>query len=196
MGRTTTTLHKTNLQHRYKTGLIRGKIPTSNESTTKEPEIRQDFIWGAGPLAIETITKREFNTDPDTINTEKLIQLFQDYYIPKRKTYHSREDFFWAKQEENETPEEHWRKLVSLEKNEFKDIKQDLLISKFITSITDKKLREKLICQKTLSLKTTMDLVTQDSYERRQKQSTMPPALAKEKKRNNKTGTSQVGAIS
>ena len=32
-----------------------------------------------------------------------------------------------------------------------------------------------------------MDLVTQDSYERRQKQSTMPPALAKEKKRNKRT---------
>ena len=61
--------------------------------------------------------------------------------MPKRNTYHSRGDFFWAKQEENETPEEHWRKLVSLEKNcESKDIKQeDLLISKFITSITDKK---------------------------------------------------------
>ena len=60
--------------------------------------------------------------------------------MPKRNTYHSRRDF-WAKQEENETPEEHWRKLVSLEKNcEFKDIKQEyLLISKFITSITDKK---------------------------------------------------------
>ena len=77
-------------------------------------------------------------------------------------------DFFWAKQEDNETPEEHWRKLVSLEKNcEFKDIKQeDLLISTFITSITDKKLREKLIREKTLNLKTTMDLVTQDSYEK------------------------------
>ena len=125
-------------------------MPTSNEWTTKEPEIRQDFIWGAGPSAIETITKGEFNTDPDTINTERLIQLFKDYYMPKRNTYHSRGDFFWAKQEDNETPEEHWRKLVSLEKNcEFKDIKQeDLLISKFITSITDKKLREKLIREK------------------------------------------------
>ena len=40
---------------------------------TKEPELGQDFIWGAGPLAIETITKGELNTDPDTINTEKLI---------------------------------------------------------------------------------------------------------------------------
>ena len=158
-------------------------MPTSNEWTTKEPVIRQDFIWGAGPSAKETITKGEFNTDPDTINTERLIQLFKDYYMPKRNTYHSRRDFSRAKQEDNETPEEHWRKLVSLEKNcEFKDIKQeDLLISKFITSITDKKLREKFIREKTLNLKSTMDLVTQDSYEKRHKQSTIPPALAKEK---------------
>ena len=166
-------------------------MPTSNEWTTKEPEIRQDFTWGAGPSAIETITKGEVNADPDTINTERLIQLFKDYYMPKRNTYHSRGDFFWAKQEDNETPEEHWRKLVSLEKNcEFKDTKQeDLLISKFITSITDKKLREKLIREKTLNLKTTMDLVTQDSYEKRHKHSTIPPALAKEKEIKRRTHT-------
>ena len=54
-------------------------------------------------------------------------------------------------------------------------------MSKFINSITDKKLREKVIREKTLNLKTTMDLVIQDSYERRHKQSTIPPALAKEK---------------
>ena len=86
--------------------------------------------------------------------------------MPKGNTYYSRGDFFWAKQEENETPEEHWRISVSLEKNcEFEDIKQeDILISKFITNITDKKLREKLIREKTLNLKTTMDLVNQDSY--------------------------------
>ena len=39
----------------------------------------------------------------------------------------------------------------------------------------------KLIRKKTLNLKTTMDLVTQDSYEKRHKQSTIPPALANEK---------------
>ena len=108
--------------------------------------------------------------------------------MPKRNTYHSRGDFFWAKQEDNETPEEHWKKLTTLEKTcEFKDIKQeDLLISKFITSITDKKLREKLIREKTLNLKTTIELITQDSYDRRHKQSTISPALAKER---NKTRT-------
>ena len=60
-------------------------IPTNNGRTETEPIIRQDFIWGAGPSAIEIITKGEFNTDPDTINTVKLIQLFKDYYMPKRK---------------------------------------------------------------------------------------------------------------
>ena len=117
-------------------------VPTGDPWNTKKPDIRQDFIWGAGPSAIEIITKGESHTDPDTITTDKLIQLFKEYYMPKRNTCHSRGDFFWAKQEENETPEEHWKKLITLEKNcELKDIKQeDILISKFITSRTDKKL--------------------------------------------------------
>ena len=106
--------------------------------------------------------------------------------MPKRNFYYSRGDFLWVEQEGNETPEEHWRKLVSPEKNcEFKNIKQeDLLISKFITSITDKKLRKNLIREKTLNLKSKMNLVTQDSYERRHKPSTIPPSLAKEKEIN------------
>ena len=110
---------------------------------------KQDFIWGAGPYAIETITKGAINTDPDTIKTERLIQLFKGYYMPKRITYHSRGDF-WTNQEETETPEDHWQKLVSLVRNcEFKDIKQeDTLISQFVTSITDKKLREQFISKK------------------------------------------------
>ena len=88
-----------------------------------------------------------------------------------------------AKQEDNETPEEHYRKLITLEKNcDFKDVKQeDLLISKIITSITDKKLRVKLIREKILDMKTTVELVTQNSYDRRHKQSTISPVLAKDK---------------
>ena len=163
--------------------LTEDTVPTGDPWDTKEPEIRQDFIWGAGPSAIELITKGEFNTDYDTIKTDKLIQLFREYYMPKSNTYHSRRDFFWDKQEENETPEEHWKKLITLAKNcEYKDIEQeDLLISKFITSITDKKLREKLSREKTLNLRTTLELITQNSYDRRHKQSTIPTALAKDK---------------
>ena len=54
-------------------------------------------------------------------------------------------------------------------------------MSKFITSITDKKFREKLIREKTLNLKTTEELITQNSYDRRHKQFTIPAALAKDK---------------
>ena len=141
----------------FKPILTDNTVPTGGPWDTKEPEIRQHFIWGAGPSAIEIITKRDFTTDPDTIKTDKLIQLFREYYMPNRNIYHSRGDFFWAKQEENETLEE------TLERTcEFKDIKQeDLLISKFITSITDKKLQKKLIREKTLNLKTTIELITQ-----------------------------------
>ena len=99
-------------------------VPNGDPWDTKEPEIRKDFIWAARPSAIEIITKVEFNTDPDTIKTDKLIQLFREYYMPKRNTYHSRGDFFWAKQEENEIPKDHWRNLITLEKNcDFKDVK-------------------------------------------------------------------------
>ena len=56
----------------------------------------------------------------------------------------------------------------------------------FITSITDKKLRNKLFHEKTINLDTTIELITQNSYDRRHKQTTLPPALAKDKK---KTGT-------
>ena len=100
--RTTTALHKKIHNIDIKPALSGETIPTSNEWTTKDPDIRQDFIWGAAPSAIETITKGEFNTDPDTINKGKLTQPFKDYYMPKRNTYHSRGDLFWAKQEENE----------------------------------------------------------------------------------------------
>ena len=149
----------------------------------KKTEFRQDFIWDAGPSAIEIISKDEFNTDLDTIETDKLIQIFREYYMPKRNTYHSRGVFFRAKQEENGTPEEHWKKILTLEKNcEFKYIKQeDLLISKLITSISDKKLREKLIREKTLNLKTIIELITQNSYDSRHKISTIPSALTKDK---------------
>ena len=54
-------------------------------------------------------------------------------------------------------------------------------LTKFITSITDKKLPDKLIREKTLNLKTTVELVAQNSFDRRHKQSTIPSALPKDK---------------
>ena len=78
--------------------------------------------------------------------------------MPKRNTYHSRGDFFWAKQEENETPEEHWKNLITLEKNcKLKDIKQeDLLISNFFYKNNREKTSGKCYSRKDPKLKTTV----------------------------------------
>ena len=129
------------------------------------------------------ITKGEFNTDPDTINTEKLIQLFKDFYMHKRNTYHSRGYFFWAKQEVNGTPEDNWRKLVSLGKK--------LRIQRHQTGRPiDIKIYHQRHQQettgKTYSRKDTEPenhhrSGNPKSYEKKHKQSTIPPALAEEK---------------
>ena len=37
---------------------------TGDQWDTKEPQIKQDFIWGAGPSAIEIITKGELTRTP------------------------------------------------------------------------------------------------------------------------------------
>ena len=80
-------------------------VPTGDPWNTKEPDIRQEFIWGAVPQQLKSSQKANSIRTQIQLQPTKLIQLFKEYYMPKRNTYHSRGDFFWAKQEENETLE-------------------------------------------------------------------------------------------
>ena len=78
----------------------------------KERTVQEDFIWGVGPEALYQITRAEYKTEYDSIKILDLIRLFTEFYMPKRNTYHNRGDFFWAKQTQDETPEEFWRRLI------------------------------------------------------------------------------------
>ena len=94
-------------------------------------------------MGLETlyqITGAEYKTEPDSIKVRDLILLFREFYMTKRNTYPNRGDFFWAKQTE-ETPEEFWRRLIEIEKesNFNTTSAEELLISKYMTAITDKK---------------------------------------------------------
>ena len=82
----------------------------------EETAVQEDFIWGVGPEALYQITRTEYKTEPDSIKMKDLIRLYTKHYLPKRNTYHIRGDFFWAKQSENETPEEFWRRQIGIEK--------------------------------------------------------------------------------
>ena len=143
------------------TPLIKGEDITETKWSTKERQIQEDFIWGLGPEALYQITRAEYKTDPDTIAIKELIRLFLEHYLPKRNTYHNRGDFFWAKQQDTETPEDFWRRLIEIEKDcEFERITaEELLISKYMTAITDKKLRDKLMKEKTTDMKKTIEFI-------------------------------------
>ena len=100
-------------------------------------KIQEDFIWGIGPEALYQMTRAEYKTDPDKIKIKDLIRLFNEYFLPKRNTYHNREEIFWTR--ESETEKECAFEGITAE---------DLLISKFVTAITDTKLRDKLMKEK------------------------------------------------
>ena len=135
------------------TPLVKGvDITETGWIAEKEANIQKDFIWVVGPEALYQITRAEYKTEPDRIKTKDLIRLYTEHYLPKRNTYHNRGDLFWAKQSENETPEEFWRRLFEIEEEcNFGTISaEELLISKYMTAITDKKVRGKLMEEKAL----------------------------------------------
>ena len=164
--------------------LMKGEDIT--EWSGKEQIIQEDFIWGVGPEALYQITRAEYRTEPDSIKIKDLIRLFTEYYLPKRNTYHNHEDFFWAKQTEEETPEEFWRRLIEIEKEcNFNTISaEELLISKYMTAITDKKLRDKMMKEKTMELKKTIELIKPNTYEKENKKNTKSEALILTKERH------------
>ena len=164
------------------TPLVKGEdITEAGWTTEKEAQIQEDFIciWGVGPEALYQITRAEYKTEPDSIKIKDLIRLYTEHYLPKRNTYHNRGDFFWAKQSENETPEEFWRRPIEIEKEcNFGTISAvELLISKYMTAITDKKLRDKLMKEKTLEMKKTIEMIKQTPFEKKNKKNTIPDAL-------------------
>ena len=120
--------------------LLKREDVTDTGLIGKEQVIQKDFLWGVGPEALCQTTWAEYKTEPDSIKVKDIIRLFTEFYMPKRNTYHNRGDFFWAKQTEEETPEEFWRRLIEIEKEcNFNTISaEELLISKYLTAITDK----------------------------------------------------------
>ena len=84
------------------------------------------------------MSRAEYKTEPDKIRKD-LIRLLN--FLPKRNTYHNRGHYFWKIKTETETPEDFWRRLIESEKKcAFEGVTaEDLLISKFMTSITDTK---------------------------------------------------------
>ena len=115
------------------------------EPKAREEKIQQDFLWARGPKATHQITPSENRTERDSIKRDKLVKSCNRYYLPKKNKHNSRGDFL-EQNKHTETTEDHWEKLFEGEKEcDFPKFSTELFISKFITSTTDKNLREKLL---------------------------------------------------
>ena len=117
------------------------------------------------------MTRAEYKPEPDKTAVKDLIRIFDKYFLPKRNTYHNRGEFFWTRQDESETPKDFWRRLIEIEKEcAFERLTaENLLFSKFMTAITDTKLRDKLMKKKKLELKKTSEMTEQNRYEQKPK---------------------------
>ena len=142
-------------------------------------ELFRQFTKRKYKMDIAELFRREEMTQTDKISIKELIRLFNEYFLPKRNTYHNREEFFWTKQAESESPENFWRRLIEIEKEcNFENITaEELLISKFMTAITDKKLRDKLLKEKKPEIKKAIEMIKKNTYEKRNKKNTKPEAI-------------------
>ena len=152
-------------------------MPGTDEWNTKQEEIQQDFLRALTIEAVHQIPSSEHLTDPDNIKIDKLINLYNRYYLPKKNKYNSR-GVFLAIQTDKETPEDHWEKLFAFQKERhFPELSNELLLSKFTTSITKKILWDKLMKEKNLNVPKVFEQIPQNTFDRKNEQNTIPEAL-------------------
>ena len=78
----------------------------------------------------------------EDINLQELLK-----FLPTRNVFHSRAQFFNIKQEDNETLDEDWKKLVDIKRKcEFNRITPEEIITyKFAATINDTKARDTFV---------------------------------------------------
>ena len=74
-----------------------------------QAKIKADLSWSLGPKAKFEIMRGQWGREFKDLTLEEIVTLFKKIFIPVRNTFHSRGQFFNAKQEQNETMDEYWK---------------------------------------------------------------------------------------
>ena len=127
-----------------------------------------DVIWALGPKAKHEIMRGQWGRELKDVGQQKLLKLFKKTFIPARNLFHYRAQFLNIKQDDNETLEEYWKRLVDFERNcEFSRITPEEIITyKFAAKINDKKARDKFI-KGPLKLQAVLEAIEQDNSNRK-----------------------------
>ena len=70
------------------------KTTTGIEGDAKKEKIQHGFLSALAPEATHQKRRSEHRTEPEKIKTDKLINLYNRYFLPKRNKYNSSGDIF------------------------------------------------------------------------------------------------------
>ena len=156
--------------------------------------IKGDVIWALGPKAKHEIMRGQWGRELKEVNLPELLTLFQKTFLPARNVFHSRAQFFNMKQEDNETLDEYWKRLVDIERKcDFGNITAEELITyKFASTIKDKKARDKFI-RGPLKLQLVFDTIELDNYNRKYGDKRPKSKKARKDSSNSSTSTELIG---
>ena len=108
--------------------------------------IKGDVIWELAPEPKHEIMRGQWGKELKDISIQELLKLLKPF-LPTRNVFHSRAQFFNIKQEDNETLDEYWKRLVDIQRKcELNTITpEDIITYKVAASLNDKKARNKFI---------------------------------------------------
>ena len=156
--------------------------------------IKGDVIWALGPKAKHEIMRGQWGRELKDVKLPELLILFKKTFLPARNVFHSRTQFFNIKQEENETLDEYWKRLVDIERKcDFNNVTPEEIITyKFAATIKDKRARDKFI-KGPLKIQLVLETIELDNYNR--KYGDKKPKIKKAKRESTSSSTSseQVG---
>ena len=129
--------------------LVKEEQMTVNEWNAKEEKNQQDFLWALGPEATHQ-KKHHPNTEPNrTILHKTYYSKYSTDIIYRKETNTTHEETFFGQNKQIGKHREITRRNYSnWRKCDFPDFSTELLISKFVTPIAQRKLRDKLLKEK------------------------------------------------
>ena len=158
--------------------------------------IKSDVIWALGPKPKHEIMRGQWGRELKDVNLPELLTLFKKTFLPVRNVFHSRAQFFNMKQDDNETLDEYWKRLVDIERKcDFNNITlEEIITYKFAATIKDKRARDKFI-KGPLKIQLVLGTIELDNYNR--KYGDKKPKIKKARKdfTNSSTSSELIGHI-
>ena len=150
--------------------------------------IKGNVIWALGPKAKHEIMRGQWGRELKDVILPELLTLFKKTF-PARNVFHSRMYSFNMKQDDNETLDEYWKRLVDIERKcDFSNITAEEFITYFFAAtIKDKRARDKFI-KGPLKIQLVLETIEHDNYN--QKYGDKKPKIKKARKDSTSSSTS------